>query len=227
MSPFAIAGIALITAVVVIALIAIVFLLGLFPFGVTVGSGNLQTQQENFSGFTAVNVNSGFRVHITYGSTYSVAVTSDDNLLDHIDVTQSGDTLTIRTKPAFYLRGTLRAEISMPDLQELQLSGGSNVVASGFNVSHSFNVGLSGGSSITMDGSATDLVAECSGGSSLDFTNFAVHNADITFSGGSHGTINLDGRLDADLSGGSQLFYLGNPTLGDVNTSGGSSINPK
>jgi hypothetical protein len=226
-SPFAIASIALGIAVVVIALIAIAFFAGLFPFGATVGSGNLKTQAENFNGFTAVDVNSGFRVHITQSSTYNVTITADDNLFNYIEVTQSGDTLIIGTKNVYNLQGTLRADIFMPDLQDLQLSGGSNVNAAGFNMSTNFNADLSGGSSLTMTGQAGDLTAACSGGSSLNLQNFAVHNADITFSGGSHGTINLDGRLDADLSGGSQLFYMGNPTLGDVNTTGGSSITPK
>ena len=77
-----------------------------------------------------------------------------------------------------------------------------------------------------MEGEARDLVAECSGGSRLDLSNFAVDNAQIGFSGGSQGTVDVAGRLDANLSGGSKLSYLGSPTLGTINTSGGSSISP-
>jgi hypothetical protein len=42
--------------------------------------------------------------------------------------------------------------------------------------------------------------------------------------GGSTGTINVCGRLDADLSGGSSLVYAGNPALGTIITSGLSTI---
>jgi hypothetical protein len=97
----------------------------------------------------------------------------------------------------------------------------------GFVLSHDFRVELSGGSSLGMHGTANDLVAISSGGSSLDLSDFAVNNTQIEFSGGSQGTINLSGRLDANLSGGSRLFYIGNPTLGDINTSGGSTISPR
>jgi len=55
----------------------------------------------------------------------------------------------------------------------------------------------------------------------------AVVNADVSLSGGSRATINLDGRLDADLSGGSNLLYIGDPTMGDINTSGGSTVGKK
>jgi hypothetical protein len=54
--------------------------------------------------------------------------------------------------------------------------------------------------------------------------DFNVYNAHIDFSGGSQGTINANGRLDATLSGGSHLSYAGNPALGNIDISGGASI---
>ena len=73
-------------------------------------------------------------------------------------------------------------------------------------------------------GQAVDLTALCSGGATLHLPDFKVNNANVNLSGGSQATINLDGRLDANLSGGARLFYVGNPTLGTINTSGGASI---
>ena len=46
----------------------------------------------------------------------------------------------------------------------------------------------------------------------------------IGLSGASDGTVNLTGTLDADVSGASKLRYYGNPTMGDIETSGASSI---
>lgn len=39
--------------------------------------------------------------------------------------------------------------------------------------------------------------------------------------------INLDGRLDTEVSGASTLEYIGDPTLGDINSSGASTIRKK
>ena len=75
-----------------------------------------------------------------------------------------------------------------------------------------------------MGGAARDLMISTSGGSQLDLSGFHVANANVDMSGGSQATVNLDGGLDATLSGGSRLFYVGNPTMGDINTSGGSII---
>jgi len=79
----------------------------------------------------------------------------------------------------------------------------------------------------SLTGSASDLAIAASGASCVELDNFPVNNADVTLSGASRGTVNLDGRLDADLSGASKLSYIGEPTMGDINTSGGSTLSRK
>jgi hypothetical protein len=228
MNPWMIAGIAVLAIVVLAAIVAIPLLLGgLFPFTRVVGSGNLRTQEEALSDFTIIDVGSGFKVNITQASSYSISIMADDNMFDYIQVTKMGNTLSIRLESGVsFQTSVLKAEITMPDLEELHFSGGVNGTATGFVMSHDFRADLSGGSILRMEGKAKNLTAICSGGSRLELSGFAVNNANIDFSGGSQGTINLDGILDADLSGGSRLFYIGNPTLGDINTSGGSNISP-
>ena len=64
--------------------------------------------------------------------------------------------------------------------------------------------------------------------SSFSYSNdFPVNDADVEFSGASSGTINLSGRLDADISGASRLYYIGEPTMGNINTSGASSLSKR
>jgi len=140
----------------------------------------------------------------------------------------TGKTLVIRLESGLsFQTSTLKAETTMPNLQRLQFSGGVNGTASGFVSSHAFSIELSGGSALEAEGEARDLLAVGSGGSNLDLSDFAVSNAEVEFSGGSQGTINVSARLDANLTGGSRLFYIGDPTLGNVNTSGGSTVSKK
>ncbi len=51
-----------------------------------------------------------------------------------------------------------------------------------------------------------------------------MDDADVEASGASTVTVNLSGTLDADASGASRVLYLGNPSLGRIDTSGASSI---
>ena len=76
-----------------------------------------------------------------------------------------------------------------------------------------------------LEGSATGLTIAGSGASSLDLADFTVNTADVTLSGASEATVNVQERIDpVDVSGASRLRYLGDPALGDVSTSGGSSV---
>ncbi len=240
----------IVAVIIVAALIGTVVMSGLLPSlsGEIVGSGNLKTEVMEFSDFSALDIGYGFEVKVTKSSSYSVSITGDRNVFNRVVVSKSGDSLRIGLKPGIvYRRLTLRAEISMPELIDFEASGGAHGTVEGFSSSNKFilelsggseikmtdmvfeelDADLSGGSSIEIDGEATDLTLEASSGSSFELGGLQVHDANINLSGGSHGTIMLDGRLDANLSGGSRLEYIGEPTMGNITTSGGSSIKAK
>lgn len=229
LSTLTIGLIVIVITIVIIGLIStVIFFGGWSPFGTVVGSGNLVTEEENFSDFTSVDAGSGFHVEISQSSSYSVLVTADDNVMDHIEISKSWDTLNVGVKWGSSLSSaTLKVKITMPELRRIELSGGAHGTIEEITSANSFFIDLSGGSHLLGVGEADDLTIDASSGSHLDFTDFAAHDVNIELSGGSHATINLDGTLDADLSGGSQLFYIGDPSLRDIETSGGSLINKK
>jgi hypothetical protein len=80
-------------------------------------------------------------------------------------------------------------------------------------------------STVNLKGIADDILADVSGASIINLSDFKVNNANVFLSGASNGTVKLDGNLNASLSGASKLIYKGNPTFGIMNTSGGSTIN--
>ncbi len=69
--------------------------------------------------------------------------------------------------------------------------------------------------------------ATASGASQIDLEELTAADADIEASGASNVTVNASGTLDANASGASNIYYLGNPTLGRINESGGSNVDPR
>jgi hypothetical protein len=210
--------------------------------------GNQRTETLDFSGFSSVEVSSAFKVTITQSASYSVMVSAGERVFDRIEVTQEGQTLKIGVKPGvFFGVFNCEAEITMPNLDSLGLSGASSGTADGFSSSNQFNAQVSGASSLdlknlnvgnvnfevsgashlTGQGTGSNLTCAVSGASNLDLTNFSVNDANVDLSGASHATIKLDGRLDAQASGASNLEYIGEPTLGTINTSGLSEVKKK
>ena len=210
------------------------------------GSGNVVTQEEAITGFDKVDASQGFQVDVSQGDTFRVVIRVDDNIVEHLEVAKKGDTLRIGLKRnrSYRLKNvTLEAEVTMPTLVGLDLSGGSHATLTGFTSTEDFNVDLSGGgrlrgdleagdvsfdlsggSQMTLSGSAQDLKLDASGGGQIDLSAFSVVDANVEMSGGGRATVNASGRLDVDASGGSHVTYVGSPTLGNIDTSGGSSV---
>jgi len=218
----------------------------ILPGEALTGSGNVVTREFDLSGFDQVEVTNAFEVEIRQGDAFSVIVRVDDNVEQYLDVVQQASTLRIGLKPissGTMSATTLEAEVTMPALTGLELSGASDVSVADFKSTVPLYVEVSGASSLRGDieagglrfdfsgasevklsGSGEDLVMDVSGASSADLAGFPVADADIEVSGASSATVNVSGQLDLEVSGTSRVRYRGNPTLGSVDASGGSSI---
>ncbi len=210
------------------------------------GSGNVVSEEMTFADFTAIDAANAFVVDIVQSESFDVTVRVDDNILDLLDVSRAGDTLRVRLKRGVNLTGdvTLEAKIAMPDLDGLVLSGAASASVSGFRSQDRLDIELSGASAIegdleashmdieasgasrvALEGSATKLIIRGSGASSLDLADFTVDTAEVRLSGASEATVNVLERIDpVDVSGASRLRYLGDPSLGNVSTSGASTV---
>jgi hypothetical protein len=134
----------------------------------------------------------------------------------------------------------------MPELTGLDLSGASQATIAGFKSSNDLSVDLSGSSSLVGDieaaktnfdlsggsdanlsGSGQETTIDAAGGSQIDLSDFPVADVTVNAGGGSTATVNSSGKLNADASGASQIYYLGDPILGEIDTSGASTVEHK
>jgi hypothetical protein len=187
-----------------------------------------ETQTLNFTNFDELRVASGIRVSIRQGNTYRVTASGTSDDLRRLDVRQKGHHLEFSMPSGFlswFRPGSISVDITMPALRSLSLSGGSEGTLgiqigsqpfradlsggsklSGEIRSGDIDLNLSGGSRVTLSGSARRLSAAGSGGSKFDLRDLAA--TDVT----------------ASLSGGSDVIYHENARLGSVTTSGGSQV---
>ena len=211
---------------------------------VLTGSGNHNTKDYAFRDFNRVEVSSAFEFEIRQSSSYGISITADDNVIEKVRVTKEGDTLKVGLDTIPRLGSlTLKAIVTMPHLSALIFSGASHGRVSGFSSASDVNIKASGASKVTgdiiagdvdfkvsaastvqLEGSARNIVANVSAASRLKLGDFMVNNANVNFSGASTGTVNLSGKLNANLSGASKLSYVGEPTMGNINTSGASTL---
>jgi hypothetical protein len=209
------------------------------------GSGIEISREEAITGFDSVDISASFDVQIQQAEEYEVDICVDDNLEEYLRVEKVGSTLKIGLKPNVSLQGTviLEAEIKMPELVGIDLSGASTARISGFSSSRNLvldlsgssslkgdiaagdtNLDISGSSDINLSGTGGNLILDASGSSNVDLSEYQVSDANLDVSGASSVTVNPGGTLNVIASGASEVFYLGEPTLGKVDSSGSSNV---
>jgi hypothetical protein len=210
------------------------------------GSGRVVTQEWDISGFNRLDVSHGFDVDIRQGEAFSVVVRVDEDLLDKLVVAKRGGTLRIGLQPGLspsLQSGTQEAEVTMPELTGLDLTGAPNATVSGFKSTSYLDVDLSGAgrlrgeieagdarfnvsgaSEVSLRGSAGDVIVNVKGSSTVDLADFHAADADVHARDASNVTVNVSGTLDAEARGASHVYYVGNPRVGSWNSTTASSI---
>ena len=106
---------------------------------------------------------------------------------------------------------------------EIDASGGSDIKIDGLETEE-FTTKASGGSEIEAKGKCHDLEATLTGGSKMLGQKLTTENVEAMMSGGSKMYIDVTNSIIYDGSGGSQLYYTGEPAKVHVQTSGGSKL---
>jgi len=190
---------------VMLAALTLAVLAGCSEYNHVVGSKNMETRQFDYSGFTRIEISNSFNVDITKSDTYSISVTLNDNLFNELTVSKSGDTLYMHMNP--YLRlgsSTQRAEITLPELNSLKISGACQAVVTGFQ-------------------SAGTLDLEADGASGMQINDLKATDTKITALGVSHVTGSLiTDNADFQVTGVSNIKLTGSAAKMQLNVVGAS-----
>lgn len=201
-------------------------------------------KEFNITAFTKIQAGDVFNIIITKGENFSIKAKGPEN--DVNDIQMSVDNNILRIKFANRVNGRPRIDvfISMPVFTTVMLSGAAEGRATGFDgQTMILRINLSGASKFTLNGAVNSNQLEISGGSELTITGVAAElygtvtggakvagygltttYADIFASGGSTVRVNVTHILYADASGGSHIYYKGNPAEKHIEQSGGGQV---
>lgn len=203
--------------------------------------------------FSTVDARNAMQVEISRSGQYSVAVEADKEIIDEVEVVVSGGVLKAKFQTRLGHIGLLFKQvpspkliITMPELIGIKLSAATRAKITGFAGMDTFNAELSGAGKLTGDMDCRNLKLEGSAASffelagraellevSLTATSHAslekmtVNDARVKLGGASTLTLDISGRLDAEVTGASSLRWTGSPTMGDIKVTGASSLSRK
>ena len=197
------------------------------------GDGQIKSETREITTFTSLSSAGSMDVHISYGTSNSVQVQADENLLPYIETTVTDGKLFIKSGKNVNLKSTSKmiVNVSMTRMASLQLSGSGNISGSGsfsnddktdISVSGSGNVKLSfdtfkdlelavsSSGNIDLKGNSTNTItAHISGSGNIDCSNIKSNEADAKISGSGNIKVFAKNTIEAQISGSGNIFYKG------------------
>jgi hypothetical protein len=201
------------------------------------GSGTIVTENRDVSGFDRVSLSGFGKVNITQGSTESLSVSTDDNIMPYIKTEVRGDTLVLEftnegQRRSFNPSDGINYDLAVKDLTRIDISGAGSVYVKALEV-EKLQLDLSGAGNLEIDSlSADELVTRISGAGSVvisgqvkgqEISHSGVgnyHAADlqsetaiIDISGAGSSTLWVLETLDVEISGLGNIIYYGTPRV--------------
>jgi len=191
--------------------------------GTTRGSGRAATQTRSVAAFDSVELAGSTVVTVHVGTSRSVVVHSDDNLVDRIRTRVRDGRLVITTAGSFKTNLPMRVDVGAPSLRSLELSGSGVVSASGIRAA-SFAVTVPGSGVVRADGSVQRLRVVLDG--SGDVQLGALSADDVTAAVGGSGRIVVapSKSLSASVEGSGVVVYTGSPARVTTNVTGSGAV---
>jgi hypothetical protein len=213
------------------------------------GSGDLVTETRQVSNFERISLEGMGEVIVTQGGGESLAIETDDNIMEHVKSEVEGGTLKLGLKEGVSIINMIYPSqliftVGVDDLTGLTISGSGDIKAETFETQR-LDASISGSGKVQISHLAADEVrAEISGSGEVDLAGGEVAEQDISISGSGKYlagvlcsalvTVSVSGSgeatvcavdtLDADLSGSGAINYYGRPSL-SFSSSGSGNIN--
>jgi serine/threonine-protein kinase len=194
------------------------------------GSGVAASKTWDISGFDSIQIGSTFHARIARGASFKVTTSADDNILEHIRVIKIDRTLQVGLESGSYsLKTPLTAEITLPTIARLDLSGASKTTLNGFDSERDTEIKVSGASQlsgmiktakaeIAVDGASIALLSGsaaagrlvANGSSHLKLGEFRLKQCEVDLDGASTAQIEVHSEFPfkANVSGSSHLKGL-------------------
>jgi hypothetical protein len=151
------------------------------------GSSKIETKHYDLRDFDKIKLDSITEFQIVPSLTYGIDVTTDDNIMGYVEVSKSGNQLTVKLNSGYRYRPTeLKVIISTPDISMLSLYGKSEGKMGYFSFDH-------------------DVAFRVRGLSSLEIASLSAENAYFNITGDSKFTADVrdfEGTADFTLHGG-------------------------
>ncbi|RLD43369.1 MAG: hypothetical protein DRI89_04730, partial [Bacteroidetes bacterium] len=205
------------------------FLVSLPMFSQEKGSGPVSKQERSVENFKAIKIGGAAEIILMQGKEQSVVVETNANIQDRVEVNVSNNTLAVKLNN-IKKYDVLKLYITAVKIERIQLSGAAELRAadtiSGGNLQlvasgasdiemlvdyNNIVTKASGASVVRLDGKSASHTIEVSGASEVKAKSLLTTTTIVKASGASSCFVNAKTNLTYQVSGASDVSYVGKP----------------
>jgi hypothetical protein len=177
------------------------------------GSGVLATRTLDLRDFDRVRIDGVAEVEVKIGSRFSVELTTDDNLIDLVEIhVTDGELVVDQNDVELDTDEGVRLAVEMPDLRAIRVDGVADVNVVDL-ASDELSVEVDGVGNVTVSGTTGRLDIQVDGVGELMLEDLVAQEADVSLDGVGEVTVHVERVLSAQVDGMGTLKYRGNPDV--------------
>lgn len=185
------------------------------------GSGEPISEMREVNSFSKVSSEGVFEVTIIQGTTQSVEIIADDNIIHKVKTKVVNNELRLYLDNDNYRNISLEANITVTKLNGLKNYGTGNIYAYDIFEEEEFTIQNSGSADILFEGSAASLDVKNEGSGNILGFNFLANDSHLNIEGSGNIEVTCSNTIDITIYGSGNLYYKGSPTIdADINGSG-------
>ena len=195
--------------------LVVMMAMGLLVAACTVGSGNVETDTREVTGFDQIELQTSGSVDIEVTGTDSLVIEAEDNILPMLTAEVVNGVLELGSDGVFSSTESIRYTITVANLEGVTISGSGGVDATGLT-GDTFAAVISGSGSLDAAGTTTEVAVVVSGSGSFDGEGLEATIGAVTITGSGSALVNVTDQLSVVISGSGSVEYLGEPTISQV-----------
>ena len=210
------------------------------------GNGTITKEQRTVTSFKKVEVRGNIDVYLVQGEIKPVEIEGDENLIQYVELEQTGNKLVIKSKQGYNLdpSGDMKIYVTAPEFENIEVSGACNIYSQAkINNDNNLDLSVSGAGDIKMEvdapkiditltgagkvnlkGETKSFKLDLSGASTAHCYELLSEDTEVDISGAGSAEVYASVKLDAEVSGAGSIKYKGNAKDVKQHVSGAGSV---
>ncbi|GAA4308730.1 head GIN domain-containing protein [Compostibacter hankyongensis] len=198
------------------------------------GNGDIRTEDRTAGSFNKISCAGIYHVYLTQGSSTSVKLEADANLMPFLRTEVHGNTLELSVKPRTNIdpSRTVKVYVTTPRIEALNISGVCEIESRNTLQVKDLKIGVSGSGELDLDltadavktdvsgtgkveleGKSTEAEYHISGTGKVSADDLRTARTSVSISGMGKLEVYATEKLDVSVSGMGEVRYKGNPQI--------------